>query len=104
AKDGTMTQIETPEGQEFVPDSGRMGYNPTNILEQSAAQTQAERIKSLPAQQRAQLRKKQQQTMLDNTIDRAAELTSGWSTGVGSWLQNVPTTDANDLRATLDTI
>jgi hypothetical protein len=104
AKDGTMTQVETPEGQEFVPDSGRLGFNPTNILEQGAAQTEAERIKNLPAAQRQQLRRQQQQTMLDETIDRAAGLTSGWTTGVGSWLQKVPGSDANDLRATLDTI
>lgn len=103
-KAGGMTPLATPEGLEMVPDGARMAYNPANILERSEAETRAERIKALPSAERAQMRRQQQGTLVDDTIDRALEKTSGWSTGIGSWLQKVPTTDANDLRNLLDTI
>lgn len=36
-KSGGLRMIETPQGVEYVPDSGRMGFNPANILEQGGA-------------------------------------------------------------------
>lgn len=105
AKDGSITEVQIPEGEEFVPDSGRMGYNPANILEKSAAETQAERIKQMPAQQRALLRRQQQATVVDDSIDRALQSASGWTTGFfGNVAARVPGTDAYDLARTLDTI
>lgn len=105
AKDGTITEVPIPEGQEFVPDSGRMGYNPTNILERSAAETTAERLKQLPAQTRALLRRQQQATLLDDTIDRISQQAGGFTTGfTGSILSALPGTEAFDLKKNVETL
>lgn len=103
-KAGGMTQLQTPAGLEFVPDAGRLGYNPANILEQSEAKKEAENIANRPAAERLQARRQQQATLIDDTIDRALALTSNWSTGAGSYLKALPLTDARDLGALLDTI
>jgi len=105
SKSGGMRRIETPEGMEFVPDAARMGYNPRTILEKSEAETEAERIKQMPQAERALLRKQQQATMVDDTIDRALNKVGAWTTGfTGSAARKIPGTEAFDLSNLLDTI
>lgn len=104
-KAGGMTAIETPAGQEFVPDAARMGFNPVNIAERAEAEVQAERLKQMPAQQRALLRKQQQATLVDDTIDRALEKTGFWTTGLPSKITSmVPGSESYDLGQLLQTI
>jgi hypothetical protein len=103
-KAGTMTQLETPQGLEFVPDAARLAYNPNNIQERSAAETEAERIKNLPTAERAALRRQEQATVVDNTIDEAISKASGWTTGMGSVLSRIPGTDARDLAGLVTTL
>lgn len=119
-KAGGITPLQNPSGIQFVPDSGRMGYNPVNIAEkgQAEAQTQlatapvvgeAERVKTAAEnrmQRASALSTKEDQTnLLNEVVADIKDQSSNWTTGfLGSTLKNVPGTPAADMAANLDTL
>jgi hypothetical protein len=119
-KAGGMTPLSIPEGQEFVPDAARMGFNPTNIQERvsgeaNAALTAAPVVGEAARQQAlaetvgqragAVATKESQFKLLDDVINEVKDQSSNWTTGfIGSGMRKIPGTDAADMAANLDTL
>lgn len=119
-KEGGMTPINTPQGQEFVPDAGRMGFNPANITEQTVGEAsaalqaapivgQAARAEELAATQGqragAVASKEDQFKLLDEVTNEVRDQAGMMTTGFGGALtRSIPGTPAADLAANLETL
>lgn len=119
-KSGSLNMLDVPEGMEVAPDSGRMGFNPTNIQERGQAelgvtlnehQALAEQKRQQDLQAQAaqawsrNTQKEAQIGMLTGLIEGAKEDAGMFTTGfLGSVSSKIPGTPAYDLGAKLDTI
>jgi hypothetical protein len=119
-KAGGMTALQIPEGQEFVPDAARMGYNPANINERAGAEASAtltnapilgeaarqQTLAETSGQRAAGVATKEDQfKLLDDVIGEVKKQSGFWTTGMaGSLMRRIAGTDAADMAANLDTL
>ena len=120
SKSGEIQAVQAPEGLQYVPDAGRMGYNPATIQTRGVAEaqteletaptrgraTRAEEVAATESQRRGAAEAKAAQfDLIDQVTDEALNQARFWTTGfLGSKLANVAGTPAADLAANLETL
>lgn len=119
-KAGGVMAAPQMDGQRWLPDAARMGFNPNNIAERAGAEAQAKldtapvtgeaaRVQGLAetsGQRSAALASKEAEfKMLDDVVQKVEGQANKWTTGfLGSRLKDLEGTDASDLASNLRTL